>query len=218
MADYLLELLIVRHGETDYNHTDTIQGQRNSQLTPFGLLQARLTAEYLKQEKFDGAFVSDLDRTRDTAKEILAYHPDIPVIYTEALREWKLGILEGQKYAEMTPQTRQLVDIMRSNENAPDIPGAETSAEFQKRVSDFMEYLATEHCGKRLLLVSHGGTMQRIFCHCVAPLATGNVRPLCNNTCVSIFRKRNDGRWQLVKWNDTSHLAALSQQQEQKTI
>jgi probable phosphoglycerate mutase len=98
------------------------------------------------------------------------------------------------------------VDILRSSEDVPPIPGGETVEEFQQRISDFMEDLAGKYMGKRILLISHGGVIQRMLRHTVGKLQNGNFRPACDNTSVSIFRKRFDGVWQMISWNDTSHL------------
>lgn len=206
MTNSFLEIVAVRHGETTANHDGIIQGHMNSQLNDLGLLQAQQVAERLKNEQFDAVFSSDLDRAANTAKAILQYHTDLTITYTTALREWHLGVLQTQRYAEMSPDHKLLVDCLRSSENVPPIPGGETIDEFQQRVSDFMEHLAAEYMGKRLLLTSHGGTIQRMLRHCTGVLSAGNFRPACGNTSISVFRKRSEGCWQLISWNDTAHL------------
>ena len=206
MAKDFLEIVAVRHGETVANCSGIIQGHSNSQLNELGIKQAQKVAMRLQNEHFDAVFASDLDRAADTAKAILQYHPNLQINYTTALREWHLGVLQNQNYAEMTPEHKQLVDILRSSETVPPIPGGETFEEFQQRVSDFLESLAANYMGKRLLLVSHGGTVQRMLRHCMGILSPGNFRPACSNTSISVFRKRGDGFWQLISWNDTAHL------------
>ena len=211
MSGNFMEIVAVRHGETVANFEGIIQGHSNSQLNDLGRQQAEAVALRLQHEKFDAAFVSDLDRTKDTAQAILQYHPELAVTYTTMLREWHLGVLQNQRYTEMSAEHQLLVDILRTSETVPPIPGGETIEEFQQRVSDFLEELAANYMGKRLLLVSHGGTIQRMLRHCTGLLAAGNFRPACGNTCISVFRKRTDGHWQLISWNDTAHLTQFLQ-------
>ena len=211
MSGNFLEIVAVRHGETTANHDGIIQGHMNSQLNELGIQQAQRVAKRLQNEFFDAAFVSDLDRAVNTAEAILQYHPDLKVTYTTELREWNLGVLQTRRYADMTIEHKTLVNILRTSETVPPIPDGETIDEFQKRVSTFLEKLAAEYAGKRLLLVSHGGTIQRMFRHCAGIFSNGNVRPACDNTSVSVFRKRADGKWQLITWNDTAHLSSALQ-------
>lgn len=206
MSEPVLEIVVVRHGQTDANHDGVIQGHMNSQLDALGRQQAQMVAQRLKNERFDAAFYSDLDRARDTAQAILQYHPDLPAEPRLELREWNLGVLQAQNYKNMTPEHKLLVDTLRSSEDVPPIPEGETIEEFQQRVGDFLEKLAAEYAGKRLLLVSHGGTIQRMLRHTVGKMQNGNFRPACDNTSVSVFRKRSDGCWQMITWNDTAHL------------
>lgn len=206
MSDKPMEIVIVRHGQTTANRDGIIQGHMNSQLDDLGMAQAQTVAKRLQHEHFDAAFYSDLDRASNTAQAILQYHPGLPAQATAELREWNLGVLQEQSYKNMSPEHKKLVDILRSSEDVPPIPGGETIEEFQQRVSDFLEDLAGKYTGKRILLISHGGVIQRMLRHTVGKLQNGNFRPACDNTSVSIFRKRLDGGWQMISWNDTSHL------------
>ncbi len=101
-----MKLIIVRHGETVENATGICQGQSYGTLSEKGKEQARKVAERLKEHALDVAYVSDLERTKETAKEILKYHPDIPVIFSKEIRERSWGIFEGKlreerkKYAQ----------------------------------------------------------------------------------------------------------------------
>ncbi|MBI5002370.1 histidine phosphatase family protein [Candidatus Woesearchaeota archaeon] len=95
-----MKLILVRHGETVENATGICQGQSYGTLSEKGKEQARKVGLRLKSEKIDTAYVSDLERTKDTAKEILKYHPHVPVIYTKDLRERSWGVFEGRPREE----------------------------------------------------------------------------------------------------------------------
>ena len=87
-----MRLIIVRHGQTDYNVKRIAQGQLNNPLNETGMEQARKVAKRLKDEKIDVVYCSDLKRTRMTAEEIMKHHPDVPVHYVKEIREMDMGI------------------------------------------------------------------------------------------------------------------------------
>ena len=79
------------------------------------------------------------------------------------------------------------------------------------QISDLLNMLPQQYNGKRVLLVSHGGAMQRILRHCTGGIEAPNVKPFCGNTGISIFRCKDQQIWQLVTWNDQAHLEDLEQ-------
>ena len=87
-----VSVCFVRHGETDANITDRLQGQSDFPLNELGKAQAELVAERLKGEAFDVILSSDLSRALYTAEKIAAGRP---IICMEALREWHFGKWQG---------------------------------------------------------------------------------------------------------------------------
>ena len=102
---------------------------------------------------------------------------------------------------------------MRSFQYEPEedipVPGGESRTEFYSRVAAVLEELLRGNPGRRLLLVSHGGTMRAIFRHVTGPIRPGAMIPATANASYSRFCNR-DGIWQLRCWNDTSHLKTVS--------
>ncbi|MBR1953244.1 MAG: histidine phosphatase family protein, partial [Lentisphaeria bacterium] len=94
----LTTVCFVRHGETEANVTDRLQGQSDTPLNAQGLAQADLVAERLKDEPFDIIFSSDLSRALVTAEKIAAGRPVIPV---KELREWHFGRWQGMLLQEI---------------------------------------------------------------------------------------------------------------------
>ena len=204
----ICEIIAVRHGETVANKSGVLQGQYNTPLNENGILQARAIAERLKKRSFDMVFTSDLDRAHDTAKIIAEFHPQIKVTPTASLREWDLGVLQGRPYSELIVEYPDIMNAFKKPGKVPPIPGGEDIGCFQQRISSFMDETARANCGKTLLFVSHGGAMQRMLVHAMGEAAPQNIYPLCDNASLSIFRFRG-GQWQLITWNDTSHLDHL---------
>lgn len=205
----LTEFYVVRHGQTAANLQAMIQGQQDTLLDETGELQVNCLAEFLKDAKFDIVYVSDLKRTRATAAAIMQYHPDTPVFFTPELREWHLGALEGRSFAELNGAYPLLMQQIRQSSFDAAPPEGESMPQFQERINRFMEKIASEHPNQKILLVTHGGVLQRIFNLAVGVVGSGNLRPLCHNASLSVFQRRN-AQWQLAVWNNTSFMHLTS--------
>ena len=205
------EFIAVRHGETDENLAAILQGQSDTKLNALGLRQAECVAERLRHEKIDRIFSSDLSRAMVTAKAIAKYHPDVPVVTLRVLREWDLGVLQGGKWTDLKLNYPDVAAAIDSGDDQMKIPGGESRADLRQRTADCLDELADRYEGQRLLLVSHGGTIKAMFQHVVGPTLSDYRRsPRYGNTGVSSFR-RVDGFWQLISWNDTSHLSRIGE-------
>ena len=95
-----MKLIITRHGETEENKADIMQGHLPGRLSLVGRKQAKKVALRLKNEKIDFIFSSDLTRASDTAKEIAKFHPKTPITFVKELRERNLGEFQGKKKNE----------------------------------------------------------------------------------------------------------------------
>lgn len=203
------EFIVVRHGQTIANKTGTLQGQTDTPLDETGIAQAQAVAEQLKGEQIDVVLSSDLGRAMATAEEIVKFHDGLTVLPHQGLREWDLGALQGKTYAELNMEYPEVMAAFKTPVNGLIIPGGESFEAFQNRISATLEQIATDHPGKRILLVSHGGATQRMFSHVAGNVRESNVTPLCANASISGFRKLENGAWQLTKWSETGHLAHI---------
>jgi broad specificity phosphatase PhoE len=140
------ELLLVRHGETDWNADGRLQGQTDRPLTDFGRRQARELAEELADEQLEAIYASDLARARETA-EIVGRRLDLAVALDTDLREKDWGTWEG-----LTAVERDRVEFV-----------GESTEEHQARILRALGRIAERHPdGGRVLVVTHGGSMRRV--------------------------------------------------------
>ena len=160
MKGNLTTLILVRHGESEWNRAGRIQGQVNSPLTDLGISQARAISDYLSgiflNQELE-IYSSPLKRAIQTA-EIIAKgidHLSSEVIIEERLNDFNLGEISGtygwDKVAEIFPEQAQLrlQDPMRFHPS-----GGESGAEFEARLRSLMEELMGDD--KTKLFVSHG--------------------------------------------------------------
>jgi glucosyl-3-phosphoglycerate phosphatase len=151
-------LLLVRHGETDWNRDHRWQGNSDPPLNERGREQARRLAATLDPP--DRIYASDLARARDTA-EIIAERLGLPVILDERLRERGFGAWEGLTIVEI--EARFAADHARWR--AGDGPGAADAEPFEvfaARVGSFLQEVLERHPGEEVLIVAHGGTIRVI--------------------------------------------------------
>ena len=153
-------LILVRHGESEWNRAGRIQGQVNSPLTDLGINQAKAIRDHLSGILLNQEleiYTSPLDRAIQTA-EIIAQgidHPSSKIIIEERLNDFNLGEISGtfgwDKVAEIFPEQAQLrlQDPMRFHPS-----GGESGAEFEARLRSLLEDLMDE--GSLKLMVSHG--------------------------------------------------------------
>jgi len=148
-----MKLYLVRHGESTDNKNMIHQGQRNSQLTDWGSEQAKKVAERLKNERFDIAYSSDLDRTIRTAEEILKFHPHLKLIKVRELREQGKGIHEGKPLGDLDKALEKYK--IEFHKYKP--KGGESFQEVWNRTIDFYKELKLKHKNDSVLIVGHGG-------------------------------------------------------------
>ncbi len=162
-------IYIVRHGETEWNARQIIQGHLDSPLTSVGKKQAKELAGMLKGIEFDAAFSSDLLRAKRTAK-IVALEHKLIVKTNKLLRERKYGSWEGKKLKKYLSEMKNMLASYNklSNEEkflfkpANDIESAE---EVVSRVIIFLREIAIAYLGKTVLVVTHGMAMRSLLIH-----------------------------------------------------
>ena len=196
----------VRHGETDANITDRLQGQSDVPLNAQGLAQAELVAARLKDEPFDVIFSSDLSRALVTAEKIASGRPVIPSV---ELREWNFGRWQGMLLQEILRDYPGEFSLFKSGSLDFEPPEGESAGRFLERAEKFMEMLVRKYSGRRILCVSHGGFIKQTL-KVVLGIRTFRSLPACENTAICRYAAKEGNVWQLVSWNDAAHLKSFN--------
>jgi len=157
----MLHLMLVRHGETDWNAQRRYQGQSDVPLSALGRRQAELIAERLAGLKIDAVYASDLKRALETA-QVIAEKNGLEVLPEPRLRELKFGVLEGLTFDEAQVQYPQMIAAWLDDFNRPP-EGAETIDLFTARILSLMDDLKEKHDEQVVLLVAHGGSLSEIL-------------------------------------------------------
>jgi alpha-ribazole phosphatase len=160
----MTELILIRHGETDWNIEGRYQGQSDTPLNQTGIQQARDMAHRLRQAHFDAIFSSDLLRARQTA-EILSEISGVPLRVDPRLREIHQGEWEGMLFSDIRARYAQAFEERLRNplEVAP--PGGETVGQVRQRVLDAIQEIVEQFPHGSIAIVSHGLSLAIIKVH-----------------------------------------------------
>lgn len=173
----MTRLLLVRHGETDWNAEGRLQGQTDRPLSDYGRRQALQLADELGSEEFEAIYSSDLTRTRQTA-EVVGRRLALPVELDSDLREKDWGTWEGLTSAE-----RDRVEFV-----------GESTEAHQERILRALRRIAERHPRDGLVLVvTHGGSMRR-----VQTAAMGMALPVVEN-CGRWLCEVEDGTFRALR-------------------
>ncbi len=173
-------LVLVRHGETTWNHDHLVQGHRDdAQLTERGVAQAHEAASALREYDLDVIVSSDLRRAQHTAT-IIASGRGLEVVTTPTLRERAYGVYEGGFFADLPVSVAGFDgDVILDADARP--PGGESLNDLYERAMRWLTQLRLDFAGARVLVVTHGGTLRAIRAACAAtPIATTSWYPVDN--------------------------------------
>lgn len=206
LADSGTQVLLVRHGQTDWNLAQRVQGQLDIPLNHAGRAQAAALGRALATEPLDAIYSSDLMRAYETAAAVAA-QPGQPEVRPEAgLRERRFGSFEGLSFAEIEARFPRDNERWRTRDLAY-APGGhgEPLPVFHERALVAVTRLAQRHLGGRILLVSHGGVLDCLYRAAQGlGLQAGRHWPLGN---AQINRLLYTGEaFTLLLWGDEAHL------------
>jgi broad specificity phosphatase PhoE len=151
------ELLLVRHGETDWNVERRFQGHADPPLNALGREQAHALAEELVGAGLEVVYTSDLVRARETA-EIVAARAGVRAVGLPELREIDVGDWQGLTWPEIE---QRFPDGVRGwHDHGHGWSAGETYEQLAARVLRALRGIAREHPAGRVLVVGHGGTVR----------------------------------------------------------
>jgi probable phosphoglycerate mutase len=199
-------VLVIRHGETDWNVAARIQGLTDIPLNALGRQQAARLARALADETLHAVYTSDLQRARDTAAA-LAQACGAPLREDTGLRERHFGHFEGATFEEIAQRWPE--DALRWRQRDPDFgpTGGEALQAFFDRSVAAAYRLAAAHAGQTIALVAHGGVLDCLYRAATRLELQAPRTWQVGNATVNRLLWTPEG-FTLVGWNDTTHLEA----------
>ncbi len=153
-----MNIIIVRHGQTDFNLERKLQGITDNKLNETGKEQALITKEKLKNEEIDLIICSPLIRAKETAN-IINEGRNLKIIYDDRLIERDFGEFEGEYIKNYN------VDEFWSYNTNKEYKKAENIRVFLKRIYNFLDDIKEKYKEKNILLVAHAGVSVAVKCY-----------------------------------------------------
>lgn len=205
MTTQKTRICFVRHGETDWNIEQRMQGHIDLALNALGQAQAAALGRHFSDCLAAALYSSDLLRARQTAQPI-AEALGLPPRLDPALRERHFGRCEGLTLDEVA--VRHVEDAQAFTCRDPDYAapgGGESRRQHQSRVLDCVARLARAHRGQTIVIVTHGGVLDVIYRHASGlPLDTPRNYPIPNAGINWVVA--GSAAWQIESWGETPHL------------
>lgn len=198
-------VLLIRHGETEWNKLGKFQGCTDIPLAKDGIKQAELLRDRINGD-FDYIYASPLIRAHETAK-ILAEKNNKKVIIEPQIREINFGEWEGltikgisEKYPEIFKVWR--TDKLEGNFSGGDLSIHNASSRAKKCILD----IVNKHEGKKIVIVAHGGIIKAGIIGIFGWDMTMYHKMALGNTCINTITFNENMKPVLVCLNDTNHL------------
>jgi broad specificity phosphatase PhoE len=213
----VINIYILRHGETDFNKQGKVQGQEvNLNLNDTGKEQAHKTGKHIVSEKpvFDKIYCSPLSRAKETAQIIASYvNYEEDIIYDDRLLEKKVGIMSGKTGAEIdshidsVPELKELKEKLDKGDIRYDdydvehskLTNGETKKNAGLRGFDFLKDVLDKN-DKNVLIVAHGCLLKNMLRNAI-PRTDFKM-----SNCALTVIEYNDGKFDLISRTNNKHI------------
>ena len=202
----MTQIILVRHGETEWNIEEIFRGRIDIELNETGIKQAKLLAEYLSDLKIDTIYSSPLKRALKTAEIIAGYHK-FDVEITPGLIDFNYGEWQGLPHQEVKDKYKELYAEWTKNPHRVKIPAGESLNDVRERAMGVVDDVIAKYEGT-VVLVSHRVVNKVLICALLG-LDNSHFWNIRQDTCgITTFTYENE-RFILTKHNDTSYLKPI---------
>jgi broad specificity phosphatase PhoE len=156
-------VMLMRHGETDWNREGRVMGQNPVELNARGRVQVEAAARFAQSIKPDLIISSPLVRARQSAELMAAGLGGIPIVEEPSIAEVMYGRWEGMVYHDLIHDP-YYVEYRKSPLDHP-TPGGETIAQVQARGVEAVTRALSDRSGARIMFVSHGDIIRTVLCY-----------------------------------------------------
>lgn len=199
-----MQIILVRHGQTEYNAIGRYQGHMQIPLNDQGMRQARQVCQRLQRQSIDAIYSSDLIRCIQTITP-LAQATKISVQLDERLREIDVGLWEHLTIPEIAATYPGNYAAYRNAPGHTVHVGGESYAQMQARALSALEAIVAQHQpDQTICIATHGGTIRAIVC-ALLHLDIDNYNRMWVENCALTTLSWRNGELRLVTFNDFAH-------------
>ena len=197
------EIILIRHGETEWNSQKRMQGHSNSDLSSVGQAQIQGLGQWMKNVPFDLIYSSDSLRAKQTAEAITQFSGH-ELQFDQRLREKNLGVFEGLTSEEARERHPEVFRLFKTAGSKYVIDEGESTQQLQDRALEIVNEIRIKHPEERVLLVTHGGFIRVVMKHSLGLSLETPTRFLIRNT--GVFRLVWEDKWLVSQMGGVSHL------------
>ena len=197
------EIILIRHGETEWNSQKRMQGHSNSDLSSVGQAQIQALGQWMKNVPFDLIYSSDSPRAKQTAESITQFSGH-ELQFDQRLREKNLGVFEGLTSEEARERHPEVFRLFKTAGSKYVIDEGESTQQLQDRALEIVNEIRIKHPEERVLLVTHGGFIRVVMKHSLGLSLETPTRFLIRNT--GVFRLVWEDKWIVSQMGGVSHL------------
>ena len=198
-------LLLVRHGQTEWNREQRFRGQAEVPLDETGRWQAQVTAQYIAARwPLTAVYCSPMGRARQTA-EAIAEVQGLEVHPLDGLLDLNFGEWQGLPVAEVRARHPDILEAWFTAPHTVRFPGGEGLDEVRQRSTAALQSVASRHPDQTVALVAHTVVNQVLLC-AVLGLGNDHFWHVAQDTCAVNLIEWDGRQHRLVMMNDTSHL------------
>ena len=212
------KIILIRHGETEWNRLHRFQGRSDIPLNQKGNDQASALALALKTENITAIYSSPLQRAIETASHIGRFHPSAPLIKESGLIEMDLGAFEGMEAQRWALQHQDFRKVWEKNPATLSMPGGESLQEVQHRAIETLNRIS-ESCSPEstLLIYSHNFVIISLLCF-ASKIPLDRFRELRQGTAALNILYKDGTDFHVEKVNDRVHLRESLQDQDKEVV
>lgn len=204
----MTEIVLVRHGETEWNVSQVFRGRLDVELNETGMKQAELLAEYLRELDIEAIYSSPLKRALKTAETIARYH-QLEVKITPVINDLNFGRWQGLSRQEVAEKFRESYNDWLNHPERLKMPEGESLDDVKQRAMSLVNEVIAEHEGTAIL-VSHRVVNKVLTCALLG-LDNSHFWNISLDTCglTTFTWEPENQRFVLNEHNNTSFLKPL---------
>lgn len=198
------KVIMVRHGETEWNVLCKFLGSVDLPLNEKGRRQAGYAKEALKNEKIDVIYSSPMKRAYETGEIIRGDRP-LPILTDDGLREIGCGKWEGMDGKEVEERYPGQIELWGNRPEELKIDGGDTFQEVSDRIVDAFFRIVNANRGKTILITSHMICLTLLMIHFEGRRINEmwDVKPI-GNAALNIVEVSEDDKVKITAWSDDS--------------
>ena len=201
-------LFIARHGQTEYNRTQRIQGRGiDEPLNELGRLQAKAVGKALQGIHIDAVFSSSLKRAVQTAV-IATSAMNLPLQSYSSLDEMDFGLIEGHPMADITDEIELLHNRWKGGDTHFALEGGESPQAVLKRALSQIEKIVQEHRGQTIFMALHGRLIRILMAHWMG-YGLADMHRIDHQNGALYHLCLKDEKAEVVYMNKTDHLSDI---------